>query len=230
MKTRPFLLLLAALVPLSLQAQATDSVISVNGSRTTQLVPDRASMFVLIEGTAETATDANARLETKLRALQEALRAFASRVESDPPISYGANVANNPNYPVPPTPTYASRSVMRVRINRIDQMHTIIAALVTAGAHSVTSIAFESSVVDSVRRARVPEVIAVARAEAELLAAGLGGRIGKLISANLSGNASYPTYNNPMVSFDNRYSGNQLTVPALAITTTVTLSYRLSPR
>ena len=60
----PALLLIS--VDLSAQVTASrDSVISVSAARNSRIVPDRAWMYVVLEGTAETAVDAVARVETK---------------------------------------------------------------------------------------------------------------------------------------------------------------------
>lgn len=44
-------------------------------------------MYVVVEGTAETAPDAVARVETKLKAVSAALKGFGSRQEVDAPIA-----------------------------------------------------------------------------------------------------------------------------------------------
>jgi len=61
-------LLVLVLLPLPLQAQAVrDSIVTVTASRISRIAPDRASLYVVVEGTAETAVDAVARVETKLK-------------------------------------------------------------------------------------------------------------------------------------------------------------------
>src|SRR5258708_32047464 len=143
-----FQLLIAALVPFSLQAQVrTDSTIVVSATRTAHVAPDRGAMFVIVEGTAETAADANARVETKLRAVNDALKALGQRIEMERPVGYGVGLAQNPNaYPMPTNSTsYVSRPVIRVRINRLDQISAVVAAAIAAGATSASSLIFESA-------------------------------------------------------------------------------------
>src|SRR5262245_34322015 len=101
-------LLLAAAFPWPLLAQAPrDSVVSVSASRITRIAPDRASLYVIVEGTAETAADAITRAETKLKAVTDALKAFGPRVRLDPPVSFGVgptpNLSGYPGQASPPT-------------------------------------------------------------------------------------------------------------------------------
>ena len=62
-------------------------VVTVTASRNSRIVADRASLYVVVEGTAETAPDAVARVETKLKAVSAALKGFGSRQEVDAPIA-----------------------------------------------------------------------------------------------------------------------------------------------
>ncbi len=62
-------LILLALLPLHLSAQtARDSIVNVTATRTTRIAPDRATFYLIVEGTAETAADAITRVDTKLKA------------------------------------------------------------------------------------------------------------------------------------------------------------------
>ncbi len=226
MRLRPILLL--ALLPLQLPAQAVrDSIISVSASRTSRIAPDRASFYVIVEGTAETPTDAISRVDIKLKAVADALKALGSRVTLDSPIAYGVGATPAPNgYPGVATPaTNLARSVMRVQLSRPDQVANVVAVAIGAGASSSSSLTFESSVADSVRRARVGEALTVAHLDAESMASSLGGRLGALVSASTNGGAfgfQQPT----QLIFDNRF-GQQAPAPDLSITTTVTVQYHL---
>src|SRR5687767_15014873 len=90
-----------ALLPAVAEAQAIrDSTISVSATKITRLAPDRASMYVLVEGAAETPADAVARVETKLKAVSEAIKGLGSRAEADRAITYSVGPAAQPNmYP-----------------------------------------------------------------------------------------------------------------------------------
>lgn len=220
--------LLVTLLPLPLPAQAVrDSVVSVTASRTAKVAPDRASFYLIIEGTAETPADAIARVDTKLKAVLEALKSFGPRVVLDTPIAYGVGPSPAPNgYPTPPTPaTNLARSVVRVQLNRPEQLGNVVAAAIGAGAATSSSLAFESSVADSIRRARIGEVLGAARTDAETIASALGARLGTLVGVTTSGTQfgfQGPSY----LTFDTRF-GQQSATPEVTVVTTVTVQYHL---
>ena len=222
-------LLVAAFIPLSLQAQVrTDSTIVASATRTAHVAPDRGAMFVIVEGTAETAADANTRVETKLRAVNDALKSLNPKIDMERPVSYGVSLAQNPNgYPMPVNPgSFVSRSVMRIQISRLDQISAVVAAALAAGATSTSSLSFESSVADSVRRDRIAEAVGVARKDAQALATALGGHLGALVDVTTnSPNIGFQGQN--ALIFDNRFGQMQTPPPDVVITATVTMRYRI---
>lgn len=223
-----WMILLLAVMPLMAEAQATrDSVIAVTASRTTRIVADRATMYLVIEGSAETAPDAVTRVETKVKAVSDAIKSLGSRVEADRPISYAVGPTPPPSgYPQMGTPsTNLARALIRVHTNRPDQVAHVIGVALAAGAANTSSLTFESSVTDSVRRARITDVLASARADAEALAQSLGGRLGALVDASTSG-ANFGFQGQSTLNFDNRF-GQQAATPDITVNTSVTVRYRL---
>jgi len=220
-------LLVLVLLPLPLQAQAVrDSIVTVTASRISRIAPDRASLYVVVEGTAETAVDAVARVETKLKGVSEALKGFGSRVEADRPIAYTVGATQAPNgYPGAATPaSNLARTVIRVQLARPDQIAHVVAAALGAGAVSTSSLTFESTVADSVRRTRIADALAAARMDAEAIALSLGGRLGPLVDVSTTGGFSFQQPS--MLNFDNRF-GQQAAAPEVTINTSVTVRYRL---
>jgi uncharacterized protein YggE len=220
--------LVLAVLPLRLPAQAgRDSMVTVTASRTSRVAPDRASFYVIVEGTAETPADAIARVDTKLKAVLDAFKPLGSRVSLDPPIAYGVGPNLPPNgYPVVVAPsTNLARSVIRVQLSRPDQIANVIAAAIGAGAAGSSSLSFESSVADSVRRARISDALSVARLDAEAIASSLGARLGTLVSVSTSG-GQFGFQAQSFLNFDNRF-GQQASAPDVTITTSVTVQYRL---
>ena len=222
------LLLALTLLPLQLPAQALrDSIITVTASRSSRVAPDRASLYLIVEGTAETATDAVARVDTKLKMVSEALKALGSRVAHDPPVAYGVGPSPAPSgYPGSSTPpTNLARSVIRVHLSRPEQTANVVAAAITAGAAGSSSLSFELSVADSVRRARIGDALGVARMDAEAIASSLGARLGALVGVSTGG--TQLGFQQPStLNFDNRF-GQQASAPEIIVTTTVTVQYRL---
>jgi uncharacterized protein YggE len=204
-----------------------DSTVSVSATRTTRIAPDRASMYVLVEGSAETPADAVARAETKLKAVTDALRALGDRAEFDRPITYSVGSAIQPN--VYPQSNNAlpnvSRAVIRVRVNRVDQIASVAAAALAGGASGVSSVTFEATGADSIRRSRMTEVLSIARADAQALATALDGKLGGLV--DVSSTAPNIGFQGPTtLAFDSRFM-QPTQVPEVSITTSVTVRYRL---
>lgn len=184
---RPLLALL--FIPALLSAQvARDSVIAVNANRLVRLAPDRASLFVTVEGTAETSRDALARAESKLVAVMAALRALGAGVELGTPVPYSVGPTPGARgYPGAPTsPTITARTAVRVHVARLSLLPSTFVAASDAGAAGTGALAFESSQADSARGAEVTAALIAARREADAIAAALGGRIGGIVDVNTS--------------------------------------------
>ena len=224
-----FALLVAAVLPVAVQAQQTirDSTISVSATKVTRIAPDRASMYVLVEGSAETPADAVTRVETKLKAVTDALRGVGQRAEVDRAITYSVGPAPQPNmYPAPTVPTSnVSRAVIRVTMTGVDQVARVAAAALAAGASGISTVTYESSVADSVRRSRMTDALAVARADAQALATALEAKLGGLVEvSSTAGNIGFAGPN--VLNFETRFMG-PTQVPEVAITTSITVRYRL---
>lgn len=219
--------LLVAALPVPLVAQTPrDSIISVSATRTTRVAPDRASFYVVVEGTAETPADAIARVDVKLKAVVAALKGLGSHVRVDSPVAYGVGPSPNLNgYPATAPATDLARSVVRVQVDRPEQTAQVVAAAISAGAASSTSLMFESSVADSVRRARIKEALANAHTDAEEIASSLGGHLGALMSVSTTG-GPFGFQSSSMLNFDTRF-GQQAQAPEIVVTTNVTVQYRV---
>lgn len=227
----PLSLLFVAAVPVSLAAQvqvSRDSVVTASASRVTRVPPDRVSFYLVVEGTAETPADAVARVDSKVKAVQEALKGFGSRVKVDQPVAYGVGPSPNlSGFPGATNPgTNLARSVIHVQLDRPEQTAQVVAAAIGAGASSSSSLSFEASAADSVRRTRITEVLGVARRDAETIAESLGGRLGGLVSVTTGGSGVGGFPMSSMLNFDIRF-GQQSQTPDVAVTTTVTVQYRI---
>ena len=226
------LLVPAALVltPLSMHAQAAqpvrDSIVSASETRSSRIVPDQASLYIIVEGSAETATDAVARVETKLKAVSDALKGYGSHLEVDRPIAYSVGATPAPNgYPGAATPpTNLARSVIRVQLIKPAELSHVVAAALNAGAATSSALTFESSVADSVRRVRTAEALAAARTNADAMAKALGGRLGSLVEVSTAG--AGPTNFPQNFSLDNRVF-TQSVAPEVVVSASVTVRYRL---
>ena len=209
------------------QGFRSDTAVTVNATRVSRIMADRFSAYVAVEGTAETPVDAMTRLQTKLKTVSDAIQSLTPRIVADPPVSYGVMIASGPTgYPGAPAGTsYIARAVIRVQGARLEQLMQLQSAALVAGATTTSGVMFESSVADSVRRSRIPEAVAAARADAEALAAAQGFRLGSIIDMNTS--AFSQQNQTAFISFDSRYTGQQSPPPEITINTSVTVRFRL---
>lgn len=224
-------LLVVTLLPLTVGAQGVqaprDSILTVSTSRSARVMADRASMYVVVDGAAETAADAVARAATKVKGVADALKGLGSRVEADKPVSYSVGPTPSQNgFPQAATPlSFTARSLIHITVMHPEDMGSALASILTAGAASTSGLTFEFSAADSVHRARVLEAIAAARADAQAMAAALGGHVGALVDVSTAG----AQINNPFgntLNFDTRF-GAQTPPPELTISATVSVRYRL---
>lgn len=219
--------LLPMLFPALLAAQTTrDSVVTASATRTARLPADRASLLVSVEGTAETAREAVARAEVKAATVSEALRRISGGSEVGRPMAF--SVAPPPtmrSFPSAPTgPSFTAKIAIRLVIANLGQMPTLLATALDAGATTTSTAAFEASAADSVRRKLTADALTAARADAQAIAANLGGQLGAVVDAGTSAPFSniVPSMFFPVESFS-----QQTAAPEVTITVTANVRYRL---
>lgn len=221
-------LLALVLVPVAIQAQVMrDSIITVNTARSFRVSADRASLFVSVEGTAETAREAVSRAEAKLAAVTAALRGARDGVEMGAPVTFSVGPTMSARgFPgAPAAPSLTARAAIRVQVTRLSYLAPAVSAALDAGAAGASSVVFESTSADSTRRAVVVEALTDARKEAEAIAASLGGRVGALVDVSTSGGDR--GFQGPTVfAFDGGF-GQQGFAPEVLLNVTVIMRFRL---
>ena len=227
MRTR--LLLASLLVPALLPAQAvvegtTAPRISVTVTRSTRVAADRATMFVTIEGTGETAADAATRAEKKLQAVTDALKPLGVAMEG--PFPYGlATLQPMNSYPgMPQTPQMVSRMVVRVPLTRLAQAGAVAAAAHAAGASSVPVMNYESTVADSLRRTLYREAMETARRDAAALAQAMNVTIGAATDASIGLSNTQPSFAFDQL-FNRGFDPGPRGTPEVGVATTVTVRF-----
>jgi len=229
------------LIPAIASAQAStlaqddgSSRVIATATRTARLAPDRVSVYVVVEGSAESAAEAAQRADRKLQAVTDAVRQLGGRADIVGTVPFGVSPA--PNFGGYPGQTASNalvaRHILRVNVSRVDQLMNVSAALIAAGASAVTPPTFEASAADSARRAKSAEALAQARADAEALASGLGMRLGSLVTVtsnpgpSLGANQQFMNFGR---GFEMAMTGAGA-MPDVTVTATVTVTYRLQPR
>jgi uncharacterized protein len=215
-----------------LDASEAEPRIVVTATRMTRIAPDRATLYVTVEGSSETPAEAAQRGAQKLQAVTAALQPFGAR-DAIISLPYGVSPAPNVNgYPGSSSQTsFVARYVIRVQAARVDQVTSIAVAAIAAGASSASPPTFEASGADSVKRQRYGEALTQARRDAEALATALGGRLGAVIEVSTNsgpqGFGGQPGY----VSFVNRYEfAGPVQPPEVVVSATVTVRYRFIPQ
>ncbi len=220
-------LTLLLLPTLAAAQQATrDSVISVTASRTVRVAPDRATLFVTVEGTAESSSDALARVDSKLKGIGAALRGLGAGVTAGAPTTVSVSpTPNNRGFPSAPSAnTLTARAAFKVQVSDIAMLARVFAAATDAGAASTGALTFESSAADSIRRAEMAIAIQGARLDAEAIARALGARVVGFVDANTNVGQAF---SQPATLPSENFGGSPLFAPEVTLTVTVGVRFRL---
>lgn len=186
------LALMAAGPALAQQTEKPIRVLNVNGVGTVQRQPDRAVIMVAVESRAVTAQEAAAANARKMDAVFAALR----KVGIVPPNVSTVSYALQPEYrepdprsATPNTPRvvgYVALNMVRVQVDSILRVGAIIDATVGAGANRIENLSFELKDMESARLEALKLAVQKARAEAEVVAAAAGQKLGEPQSINSS--------------------------------------------
>jgi uncharacterized protein YggE len=163
------------------------SQITAAGTGEAHASPDRAVIQIGIEvqeTSASAAASANAAL---VAAVMDTLRSLGFPAESLPMVAYGVTPIYDRSAGTRTLSGYNAHASIRITINELNRLGGILDAALAAGANDVPHIQFEASDEAVARRAALTEAVAQARADAAVLAAAAGGRLGKLIELSTVG-------------------------------------------
>lgn len=191
MRTRFLVSLLAlAAVPLAAQQAAPPPPQIVTSARgEVSAAPDRATILFAVETQGRSAASAGAQNARTQRAVLDTLRALGFAKADLSTVGYSVSPEydyNNRDGKPPLLTGYVARNAVRVNVRKIDLVGPAIDAALAKGSNSVSSLTFETSQIDSVRRAAMRVAVARARADAEAIAAAAGGSLGSLIEATIN--------------------------------------------
>ena len=231
-------LILAAAAPLA--AQETEirrdpRILSVTGTGTVQRQPDRAVVLVAVESRAATAQAAAAANATKMEAVYAALRRAGVVPPNVQTISYELQPQyNQPDRSggeyVPRIIGYVAINMVRVQVDDVQRAGTIIDAAIGSGANRIANLSFELKDSEAARLEALRIAVAKARAEAEVVAAAAGQRLGKPQSISSSSHwQPQPMYRRDMAEMAAVAAAPPTPVEAgnLTIQATVSINYLL---
>jgi uncharacterized protein YggE len=180
-------LLVMAVAPLSAQQPETrrePRTLNVTGTGTVQRQPDRAVMLVAVESRAANAQEAAQNNARKMDAVYAALRKLGIVAPKVQTISYELHPeygrpdprAENPD--APRVTGYVATNMVRVQVDSIPRVGTVIDATIAAGANRVANLSFELRDPEAARLEALRVAVQKARAEAEAVATAAGQKLG----------------------------------------------------
>lgn len=191
MRIRLFIPLLAlGAVPLMAQQPAPPPPQIVTSARgEVSATPDRATILFAVETHGKSAAVAGAQNARTQRAVLDTLRSLGFSKTDLSTVGYSVSPEydyNNRDGKPPLLTGYVARNAVRVKVRKIDLVGPAIDAALAKGSNNVSSLQFETSQIDSVRRAAMKEAVGRARADAEAMAVAAGGTLGSLIEATIN--------------------------------------------
>lgn len=177
-------------------------VLVVNGTARVDAPPDRARIAFAVETEGETAREAgeaNARLMDEVVTALQASQVAGLRVET-------TGYVLTPRYRtaesgrVREIAGYTARNLVQVIVDDVDAVGGLVDSALDAGANRVAGLNFEIQDPEPHRREALQQAVARARAEAEVIAAALGVRLGS--PQHVQGGAEVPFRRESMIRAD----------------------------
>jgi len=214
----------------NLQSDTGRTVIAASGQARQATVPDRATLFIMIEPQAMSVEEASSRLPVVEKAVLDTLRRFGLAAGAIQSFSSGITPYRNNMNPSMSGPSFAGRSMIRLELSRLDQLPAITAAALAKGATSISSPTYSFSGADSLRRALVPQAFQQAQREAEVIARAAGGRLGRLIDVSTTSAPNFFNEANQQVFVTTMgYDSGQRMTPAATVFVNVATRWVLVP-
>jgi uncharacterized protein YggE len=214
----------------SVQADTGRTVIAASGQARQVTVPDRATLFFMIEPQAMSVDEAASRLPVVEKAVLDTLRRLNLAPNAIQSFNSGIAPYRNNMNPSMSGPSFAGRSMIRVEVSRLDQIPAITAAALAKGASFISSPAFAYSGADSLRRALLPQAFQMAQREAETLARAAGGRLGRLIDVSTTTSPNFFNEGNQQMFISTMgYDNGQRMTPSATVLVSVATRWVLIP-
>jgi uncharacterized protein YggE len=212
--------------------QPTVSSIRVTGDARVTARPDRVQIDVGVTTRAASSEEAATRNAREVEAVLAAVRKAAGPTAVLKTISYTLN----PNYQFHPgggEPTidgYIAANVVQVQLDDLGRIGAAIDAATQAGANHVQGIQFTLRDQDAVRAQALREAAQRARAEADVLAAALGLKVVRVLTAEENSPRVVPVRMfSRAAAVSNAATPTPVEAGTLDVTADVTLTVEVSP-
>jgi uncharacterized protein len=177
--------ILFVLAPLAFAQGPNQRRVQAVGTASITIKPDQARISVGVTTNAATAQEAAAQNATQVDAVIKALTALIGSKGSIKTTSYSIT----PVYRTPAGQTqsqlagYSANNTVQVSMNDLTIIGQVIDTAVQAGATNIGSPLFTLQDPDPVRQQALTAAAKQARSDADAIAAGLGARVGQVVSA-----------------------------------------------
>jgi uncharacterized protein len=170
--------------------------VAVSATGEARLTPDRATIYLGVQSRATSAATAardNAQRQSAVIAAIVALGVSRSQISTE---NYSVSPETRFDQSTQKTTVtgYVVSNVVRVELQRIDQVAPVIDTALARGANQINSLDFSSSNSDDARRHALADAISIARADAEAMARAAGGSLGPLLEMSTSQDVPRPVF------------------------------------
>ena len=164
-------------------------VIRVGGSAIATAAPDQAQVDIGVLTQAPTAKDAAAENAKRVEAVMAALRQVLGAKADLKTVSYSVNpiYSEAKGNRGPAVTGYSVDNVVRATTSELAQVGKVLDAAVGAGANDVRGLSFSLKDPVPVRAQALRDAVSHARAEADVIAASLGVKLGRVRSVEAGG-------------------------------------------
>lgn len=204
--------------------------INTTGRGEVRAAPDRATIHFSVETRAATAAAAGAENARRQRAVLDTLRKLGVLDEQmgtlgyqlNPEMSYAEGKA-------PRVVAYVARNTVRLDVRRLELLGRYIDAALAAGANQVSSLSFQNSRADELRREALAAAVVRAKADAEAMARAAGGSLGSLLELTAASETPPPRPMEMMARAASQDAETPIVPGDLTVATTVTARWAFSP-
>lgn len=202
-------------------------VIRVSGTANIEVASDRARLRFALETEAKSAAEAADANAAQMSAVLDAVRAAVGSDGSIGTSGYGLSPIYSRPEPggMQSITAYRAQNHVEVTLTDVDRVGAVLDAAVRAGANRVAELSFFASDTGPARLEAIREATATARAEAEVLAAALGGTLGEPLEVGVSSSGGAPIYR--MRAAEMAMADTPVEVGGQTVSVTVNVTFRL---
>jgi len=162
--------------------------ITTNGHGEVKLAADYAYITIGVATQNPSASLTASQNAAKVSAILSALHSLGLTDQQATTTGYRVEqIYEYPKNQQPRVSGFSANNTIRAEVRRLEDLGRVIDAAINAGATNVSSIQYLASTTDQARQTALSEAVKQARADADVMARGAGGRLGRLLAINSLG-------------------------------------------